>query len=170
MGGDGYSWIGPNNFNSNLQNPTITFISPQAQGVYTITITRGPCTNSTTYSLTVWPLPVPTAGNDGPKCETKKLQLSATTVNSVVSYIWLGPNFNTGTKNPLLDSVKLTQSGIYTLTVTDFHGCKASATTSVSILQNPKIAATGDTVCLNYPAILKVTGANTYLWTGPQFY
>ncbi|WP_343533414.1 LamG-like jellyroll fold domain-containing protein [Pedobacter sp.] len=37
-----YSWTGPNNFTSSLQNPTLTY-SDAAKGVYTVTVSRNGC-------------------------------------------------------------------------------------------------------------------------------
>ncbi|MDI1353433.1 MAG: gliding motility-associated C-terminal domain-containing protein [bacterium] len=169
-GGDFYSWAGPNSFSSVQQNPTINFVQTTAGGIYTLTVTRGPCVNSTTQSLTVWALPVPTASNTGAACQTKTLQLLASTINTVTNYYWFGPFFSSTLKNPVLDSCKISYSGVYTLTVLDFHTCQASANTTVTVLQNPIVTASGATVCLNQPATLSATGAVTYFWTGPKYY
>ena len=169
-GGLSYSWSGPNSFNSTVSNPTLTSVTLPADGIYTLAVTVGPCVASITKSVTIYPLPTPTASNTGPVCEKKQLQLL---VNySGVSYLWLGPNiFSAFAQNPApIDSVKLSQSGIYTVTVTDNNGCKASSTTTVSILPNPIVTASGATVCLNAEAIISASGAVNYLWSGPGFY
>ncbi|MDI1355917.1 MAG: gliding motility-associated C-terminal domain-containing protein [bacterium] len=169
-GASSYAWAGPGGFLSNQQNPQITAVSMAAMGNYTLTATTGPCINTTTYALMVYPLPTPTASNSGPVCETKTLQLFAATGNTVSTYFWLGPNFSTSTKNPVRDSTKLSFSGVYTLTVQDQHMCQATAHTTVSILSNPMVTASGATVCLYASALLSANGASSYIWTGPAFF
>ncbi|MDI1355915.1 MAG: gliding motility-associated C-terminal domain-containing protein [bacterium] len=169
-GGSTYSWIGPAGFNSNQQNPQINFVSMAGMGTYSLTVFTGPCVNSTSYSLTVYPLPNPAATNNGPVCETKTLNLFASTGNTVSTYSWMGPLFYSSNQNPRRDSSKLSFSGIYTLTVQDYHMCQASAQTTVVILQNPVVSASGATVCLYQPATLSANGASSFLWSGPAFY
>ena len=169
-GGLLYSWAGPNSFSSLLQSPVLPNVTVPAAGMYTLTITTGPCVTSATRSITVYPLPVPTASNNGPLCETKKLLLSAG--NSGNLYVWQGPlgytNFN---QHPApIDSVKLNRSGIYSLTVTDAHNCSNQTTTTVTVLPNPVVTAVGATVCLNDSAVIKASGAITYVWYGPGNY
>jgi hypothetical protein len=51
-----YSWTGPNNFSSNLQNPTIPNATVANSGIYTCNITGMPpnsCTSSATVNITV---------------------------------------------------------------------------------------------------------------------
>jgi hypothetical protein len=49
-----YSWLGPNGFNSNLQNPSINTSNPQNQGYYYLTITDNQnCKNSDSTYVTV---------------------------------------------------------------------------------------------------------------------
>ena len=169
-GGVLYNWSGPNFFNNNAQNPFINAATTLASGMYSLTVNVGPCVATTSKSLTVYPLPVPIAGNNGPLCENKILKLSAG--GTGLAYVWNGPlGFTSYTQNPLpIDSVKLNRSGTYTLTVTDTHGCKNYTTTSVTIMNNPKVSASGATVCLNSPAILTASGAATYYWMGPNNY
>lgn len=41
-----YNWLGPNNFQSNLQNPIITDITPSMAGVYKLKTIKGICESS----------------------------------------------------------------------------------------------------------------------------
>lgn len=169
-GGVLYNWSGPNFFSSNLQSTVINAATTLASGMYSLTVNVGPCVATTSKSLTVYPLPVPTASNNGPLCENKILKLSAG--GTGLGYYWQGPlGFTSYTQTPLpIDSVKLNRSGTYSLTVTDSHGCSNFTTTNVTIMTNPKVSASGATVCLNSPAILTASGAATYYWTGPNNY
>src|SRR5688500_20388985 len=69
-------------------------------------------------------------------------------------------------QNIHIDSMAFYNSGVYTSTVTDNNGCKGAVNRQVTVLVNPILTVLGDTVCLNAPAKLKVSGANTYLWYG----
>ncbi|WP_170111412.1 HYR domain-containing protein, partial [Mangrovibacterium marinum] len=56
-----YSWSGPNNFSSTLQNPTINNISTAASGSYSVEVTdANNCTATASVSVTVRPTPTAT--------------------------------------------------------------------------------------------------------------
>jgi gliding motility-associated-like protein len=172
-GGLGYSWAGPNGFNSGLQNPVINNVTLPASGVYTLDVITGPCVSTATTWVTVYPLPVPTITNSGAPCETKSLSLIASESSNdvILSYFWSGPQtFTASTPAITILNSGPQHSGVYTVTLHDGNSCEASATTTVTIMPNPNIAAKGATVCLHQPAILSATGAVTYTWTGPSFY
>ena len=169
-GGNSYLWTGPNAFNSAVQTPTLWQIPFSGGGIYNLQATTGPCIANTSYSLTVWPLPVVLASSSGNICETKTVQLFCQTAGTVVSYSWQGPFFSSVKQNPTRTPASLLQNGAYTVTVTDANNCIQSATTAVTVLQNPNVSANGATVCLNQPAILTANGANTYQWSGPDLF
>jgi hypothetical protein len=50
-----YSWVGPNGFTSNQQNPTITGVSMNAAGTYTVTATLNGCSGTASTMITVAP-------------------------------------------------------------------------------------------------------------------
>jgi gliding motility-associated-like protein len=167
IGGTNYSWTGPNGFNSLLQNPSINNVNLTTTGFYTLTVTKGPCIVSASIPVLIHPLPTPVATNNGPICENMKLVLSASTAsnNIITNYIWQGPN-NFVAYNSLaqINNSQLNNSGVYTIQVIDFNGCKNASTTTVTILNNPTVSALGDTVCYMQPATLMASGANNYLW------
>ena len=170
-GGTSYAWLGPNLFNTTVQSPTLGNVGMAASGVYTLTITKGPCVTSGTTALVVYSLPTISATNNGPACQNKQLSLSA--ASNGVSFVWVGPSayLKFSQNTPPIDSVNLYHAGIYTVTTTDIHSCQASATTTVVILPNPALTAQSTTVCLFDTATLTVNGANTYQWYGPgNFY
>ncbi|HQQ94059.1 MAG TPA: gliding motility-associated C-terminal domain-containing protein [Bacteroidia bacterium] len=169
-GAQQFVWSGPAGFSSSQQNPLISPAGVNASGLYTLMVSTGPCTVSASMSATVLALPVPLAGNSGPACEGKQIQLLVN--NSALTYTWTGPNgYQSTQQNPVLNPLQLNQSGMYTVSVTDQHSCSASAVSAVTVLANPVLQATGDQVCLLQPAQLNVSGANTYTWIGPgSFY
>jgi len=169
-GGDSYTWSGANGFSSAIQSPTISQIPFAGGGLYNVLATKGPCIASDIYSLTVWPLPVVAASNNGPICETKTVQLYCQTVSPVITYNWFGPQYYSLQQNPSRHPATTLQNGTYTVVVTDANNCVQTSTTDVTVLQNPNVSATGATVCLNQPAILTGNGANTYQWYGPDLF
>lgn len=160
-----YSWSGPASFGSTVQSPTITSAATSASGTYTVTVMVGVCTGSTTINVTVNPLPTPSASNSGPVCEGNGLSFNG---NGGISYSWNGPNgFVSNSQTPGISAPSVSNSGTYTLVVTDANGCTNFTTTSAVVNPLPAISITGATVCANTTINLTATGGTTYNWTGP---
>ncbi len=165
-GGNVYAWSGPNGFNYGFSNPIIPNVSVAASGIYTLYLTLGPCTASTTQSVLIFPLPSPVALNTGPVCDTKSVGLSVNSNN--VTYTWTGPGgFNSNLQSPVIGIMTPNLAGTFSVVVTDTNSCKASATTSVTVLANPVLTVQGDRVCYGEQAVISASGAATYVWTGP---
>lgn len=161
-----YTWTGPNAFSSTLQNPTIANISALGAGTYSLLVSMASCTAVTNTLVTVNPLPVPTAINSGPVCATNSVQLIG---GGGATYTWSGPgSYGSTIQSPVLSSPQVSNTGVYSLTVADAIGCEASITTSLTILGNPLVSATGTNVCYNAPGTLTVTGGASYYWEGPN--
>lgn len=80
--------------------------------------------------------------------------------NSMASYQWLPTNQSTSV-------VSVFESGNYTLTATDIHGCKATATVSVLMNNNtplPVPSATNILICYNTSTILTAVSTGTVKW------
>lgn len=164
-GGAPYTWRGPNAFFSLAQNPSINNVQLASSGVYTLVSTLNTCTAIAVQTIVVNPLPVPTATNNSPICANNLLQFTGL---GGVTYTWTGPaSYSSVVQNDAIASSSLANIGIYTLTVTDVNNCKASTTTTVSILPNPAIAVTGTNVCYGAPGTLSVSGGIGWSWTGP---
>ncbi|HRD40162.1 MAG TPA: immunoglobulin domain-containing protein, partial [Bacteroidia bacterium] len=58
-GGATFAWSGPNSFVSAQQNPTIANVTLAEAGVYTLLVSSGTCTASTTATIVINPLPTP---------------------------------------------------------------------------------------------------------------
>jgi gliding motility-associated-like protein len=86
-------------------------------------------------------------------------------------YFWQGPaGFSSTSSQVIRPSSTAAYGGIYSLRVQDIHGCSKSKSDTIQVLANPILVSHGDKVCLNDPAILTVSGAVSYSWTGPGFY
>ena len=163
-----YTWTGPNNFSSNLQNPNIPNATPQMGGLYTLigTSAQG-CTAVTVSNVLIIALPVPTITANDP-CFGGTLNLTG---SGGVAYSWQGPNnFSSLGQNNTINNVSLLANGQYTLTVYA-GGCSGITVADVTIhpLPNPVIAVTSP-VCFSQPISFTATGGSSYEWYGPNSY
>jgi gliding motility-associated-like protein len=161
-----YNWAGPNGFNSVTQNTTISNVSINASGVYTLTVTKGPCVASLSKTVVINPLPVPTATSNGPVCENKSLVLDVIVTNGVF-YTWNGPKaFSSPTQSNVIFPVTSANAGKYSVQVIDNNGCKGTSSIQVVVLPNPVLTVSSVTVCIYQPAIITASGAASYAWVG----
>jgi hypothetical protein len=91
------------------------------------------------------------ASNNSPKCAGESVQLTATPSNTTgaVTYAWTGPNgYTSSAQSPLVANAA---AGTYSVTITDLNGCKANASTTVTILNisvtNPGTLNPGFAAC-----------------------
>jgi gliding motility-associated-like protein len=165
-GGVTYSWSGPVGFSSLLQNPGINNVQMVNGGTYTLTVTAGTCSNSTTYVATINPLPVPTASVTNPVCVN---QQASFTGSGGVNYLWTGPGgFNQPAQNAVIAVAQPSNGGTYTLTVTDANSCVNYTTTNLIVNPLPQINVNNPTACQNGIINLSAGGAASYTWSGPQ--
>jgi hypothetical protein len=132
----------------------ISFGNQTAAGSYTVvaTNTTTSCTAAMSGSATISinPLPTAGAGSNSPVCASSTLNLTS---SGGVSYSWTGPNgFSSTQQNPSRNAVTAADGGSYSVTVTDANGCKAMATTDVTItptvIPSVVISATpGNNIC-----------------------
>jgi gliding motility-associated-like protein len=166
-GGGTYLWDGPLTYSSSVQNPAINLSLPGMSGVYTVTVTLGPCSATATTSVTVNPLPVPSASDTGPYCEGAIISLSA---SGGGTYSWNGPaGFISTSQNPSITSSTTAMTGAYSVTVTAL-GCTATATTNVTVNPLPvPVAGSNSPVCENQTINLTANnGFVNYGWAGPN--
>jgi hypothetical protein len=130
-GGTSYAWAGPNSFSSTASAPNIPNAPLAATGIYTMVATIGPCSASTTKSITVHPLPTPTLSSNSPICRKEPIQLIGSGGNA---YSWVGPNQYQGFgTNVIIPGAILANAGTYTATATDQYGCVNVATLAIVI-------------------------------------
>ncbi len=119
----------------NVSDPTAT---PTVTTDYMVTIEYA-CgyINLDTVTVTVYPLPVASATNDGPICLGETLTLMA---DGGTSYEWEGPDgYSSFVQEPTIQNVTTDAEGVYSVTVTDAAGCTDVATTFVLIDTGPDI-------------------------------
>ena len=171
-GGATYTWLGPNSFNSNTQNPNINPVTALAGGTYSLLVTSGTCSANITANITVNPTPVVNIVSTNITCFG--LQNGTSTANVVggngpFNFMWSSfPVQNTSTALGL-------GAGNYNVTVTDNNGCVSTQTTNLSQPTALSLSINSSTtqVCAGSPINLNAianggTGPYTYLWNpGP---
>ncbi len=165
--GTSYTWTGPSAFTSNNQNPTIANSTTAMSGVYTVTTTTGLCKATATTNVVVNPLPAPAPTNTGPYCPGNTIQLNVGAFNT---YTWSGPSsFASNAQNPTQTNAQTTNSGNYTVTVTNATGCTNTAITNVVVNPTPTVVVGSNSpVCLNSNINLTASGGTGYSWSGPN--
>ncbi|MCS6905390.1 MAG: PKD domain-containing protein [Bacteroidia bacterium] len=169
-----YRWSGPNNFNTTLQNPVLTNITPNANGIYSVIAITNSCTSEVaTVTLEVLPSPAnlrPTY--NGPLCAGQTLQLSATEIEGA-EYQWSGPGrFNSRQQSPRIVNITTAQAGIYSV-IAKLGECTSTVeTVNVTVLPAPGniVAWNNGPTCQGSTLSLQATSVAgaTYFWTGPS--
>lgn len=142
---------------------TTQSITVYATGSYTVEVTdEGGCTGvSDPVDVTVFQPPVPTITADGPTiaCEGETIVLTASESST---YLW-----STGS---ITQSITVTETGLYTVTVTDANGCEGEASIEITInpvpTPLPVITADGPTTfCSGDSVTLSADTWESYLWS-----
>jgi hypothetical protein len=169
--GANYSWVGPQQYTSLEQNPTLP--ANAASGVYSVIAILGNCSSAvatTNVQILNQPLNL-VATYNGPVCEGKELQLSASAIVGA-TYRWTGPGgYTSNSQNPTIDFVTTTLTGVYSV-VANVGRCSTSATVSVSIRPAPAGVQAGNNgpVCAgsNLSLTASTVVGGSYMWYGPQ--
>ena len=171
-----YQWSGPNNFSSNVQNPSVNNMQAINAGIYTVNAVLGNCSSPATVNIIVNPSPAQSVTvNGNPLCIGDSLQV--TTNNNVPggSYSWSGPNsFSTSNKNFTIYNIHAANAGYYYLNAS-LNACTVLDTLNIVINPKPSVPVisanspicTNDTLRLN--ASDSLSGVS-YQWLGPNPY
>ncbi|MCB0700372.1 MAG: SBBP repeat-containing protein [Chitinophagales bacterium] len=172
-----WNWTGPNSFNSAAKDTFIinSTLSDSGSYILTATLNSTGCSLNDTVDVEMRPTPnKPTAGSNSPVCETKQLNLGATSSTGGVSYSWVGPSsFGSSTQSPTVtNNATSANVGNYILTTT-LNGCSNRDTTTVVVLPKPTkptATATNSPLCQDQNLLLTGSGSTsgaTYNWYGP---
>ncbi|MCZ2460881.1 MAG: lamin tail domain-containing protein, partial [Chitinophagales bacterium] len=170
-GGATYSWTGPNGFTSNSQNPSITNVTTNASGDYTVTVTDGNgCSATATTNVVINQTPVISASPSSQVvCSGENFApISISTNIPGVTYSWTRTNTSgnligmdpagpTGTlpdalTGALTNTTTLVQNSTFTFTAISATGCLSNSTTATVTVNPPPTVTpiTGPTsVCVN---------------------
>lgn len=166
-GATNYTWMPGSLSGSNV------VVSPTATTVYTVTGDNGGCSSSATVQIDVTPGPqnVTASATGTITCFVSSVGLLGSTTSTNVTYLWNGPNsFTSAAQNP----TPITQSGTYTLTVTDLGtGCPLSVTCAVignTTIPNFSVTVSGNLGCNTTVTLMASSSTSagiTYTWAGP---
>lgn len=137
ISGARYLWSGPGGYSSAVQNPTISSVSVNSGGVYSVIAIANGCTSAAVPSvLTVNAGPGSiSAAYNGPLCEGQSLVLSAGAVNNAL-YSWSGPGgFQSSEQTPVIAAAGTQHSGVYS--VVAIVGDCSSSVASIDVEVRP---------------------------------
>ncbi len=172
--GVNFSWSGPDTFSASIFDPTISPAQTLNSGNYTVTVTKGICSNSNSVNVVVNQTPsTPVLTSTSPVCSGDLLTLSATASPSTGTWHWSGPNgFTSLTEFPSILSVSTYATGTYTVYEVS-NGCYSPVSTiDVIVNSTPDVpleysnspVCQGDTLKLF--ASDDTAGVN-FSWAGP---
>ncbi|MBL7980891.1 MAG: gliding motility-associated C-terminal domain-containing protein [Flavobacteriales bacterium] len=132
--------------------PTIT-VGP---GSYSVTVTNGACTSSDAITIVQASTPLDQL-QDVSRCADQPITLDAGNAGS--TYLW-----NTGATSA---SVTATNSGTYTVLVTNSSGCSATFDAVVNVIQPPTVYLGADTALCEGQVLVLDAGnpGSTYAWS-----
>jgi hypothetical protein len=145
-GGSFYAWS---------TGQTTSGISVNSNGDYTVTVSDVySCSATTSISTVVYAVPTASIAGILEFCSSTPGTLTA---SGGTSYSW-----NTGNIGA---SLTVNNSGNYTVTVSDIHGCTDVSSTTVVVHQTPTASISGIlSLCTGQSTILTAAGANIYAW------
>lgn len=112
------------------------------------------CAATVEWYISVMPVPMVTISGDTLMCQGDTTVLTCSTANS---YLW-----STGETSK---SIRVGETGVYTVVVTNTMGCTNSASLNVHVDAYPVILITGDTIlCQGRASMLYAYGGTSYLW------
>ena len=143
---------------------TTQSITVSASGSYTVTVSNGSCSStSAATTVTANPLPpVPTITASGPTtfCAGGSVTLTSSSATG-----------NTWSNGATTQSITVTTSGSFTVTVSNLGCSSVSAPVTVTVNPVPTVSASNNgPLCVNQALNLTASGTvgGTYSWTGPN--
>ncbi|MDP5139608.1 MAG: hypothetical protein NWP83_03955, partial [Spirosomaceae bacterium] len=128
VSGAAYSWTGPNNFSSSLQNPTIPNVTGAANGPYNLTVSLNGCTASTSTTVVINQQPNLSLNKTDVLCAGENT--GTITVNGSLAsppYIYSRNGVDFQSSNVFIG----VSNGFNTITISDSKGCTNSAQITV---------------------------------------
>jgi len=137
-----YAWICPDSSIIYEQNPNLGAGDTSISGTYILTVTNGHgCEDIDSTVVVIYPKPVGAASDSGPYCGDETIELFASP-DLMASYEWAGSaGFESFLQNPTIPDALPENSGIYTVIVTNEHGCADTAFVDVVVNERPIMEA-----------------------------
>lgn len=138
---------------------SVVVANPTTTTVYSVLGASGTCTNTSSGTVTVVPLPTLSATN-GSVCGGSSATL---TVSGATDYTW-SPASDLSATNGSVVTASPSVTTVYTITGSAF-GCSSVTTSTVSVLSNPTVSVNGATVCAGSTVNISASGATNYTWS-----
>nr|MBA3662744.1 hypothetical protein [Bacteroidota bacterium] len=166
-GANTYTWVGPNNYLSNLQNPVLSNNILAYSGTYSVLGAINGCTSTANTNVVINPLPNITASTSSANiCANSGFTLSA---GGGTAYAWMGPmGFSSLSSSVPFSNAQTIMTGTYNVTGTDGNGCVNTASVVQVVNPNPSPVAFGAVKCLNEDLPISAVGGTNYQWSGPS--
>lgn len=163
--GNSYAWSGPNNFNSNMQQPSLSNITFNGAGIYQVVVeTAAACFHTLPFEIEVNANPSLEVTNNSPLCEGDTLILSSTTDGSSV---WSYNQETTAASQLQINAVAMNNAGSYNLQVQK-NACLVNVTNTVVVNPAPDLFVSyASPSCIGSIVNFMASGASTYEWSGP---
>jgi len=181
LGATSFTWVGPNGYTTNIQNPTLTNITPTMSGNYSVTAyyssnqTTLVCTSTAVSNVSVVPKNPVLVSQPQNICQGSNSVIVTASASANPLYNWFGPNnLNLQQQTLSFNNIQPFVSGNYVVNAIWSIGsvsCATSNTTNLNIVPvNTVTVVPQITVCENENATLTSTaqGAISYTWTGPN--
>ena len=169
--GVSYAWSGPNNFSSNEQSPTISDLTSENAGTYTLTVTKTAtgCSSIASVNVTVKPLPTVTIPQANPAvCPGASVNILVVTDDENTSMLsGLPEEFNLNNATHRITG-STNNSGEYEYIVTTSNACgSATASGTITVYALPAITFTGsNSFCQNSNTTISVQEEyDSYSWS-----
>jgi hypothetical protein len=157
-----YSWTGPNNFTSSVQNPALTNAQPNASGFYVLELTDNCGTTLIdSIQITVHANPIVTVTPDTAQYCNPGTPV-ALTASGADTYTW-SPAAGLSATTGASVNASPTANTNYIVVGTDLNGCIGRDTAVINVVLSPVIAsvtATPSTICQGDTAQLDVVMAS----------
>jgi hypothetical protein len=152
-------WVTPNASYYWSNGATTQSLDVSQSGTYNVTVTNyltGCEVSSTPVTITVNPLPYVDLGNDTAICDGQQVVLDAG--NGYTNYSWNGGAYHS-------QSVTITQTGIWNVTVTDVNNCSNKDSINIIVNPNPVVEFGDDTTfCGTHLYLNAGSGFASYNW------
>ena len=165
-----FLWTGPNNFVSQIQNPTISNSNSNHNGEYTLTVTEMAtgCTSSASINVSVKPLPtvnIAQVAMNPSVCPEAFINILVEGQNGTLSLSGLpeSVSLNNGFING-----SISESGSYPYTVTNTSECGTdSVEGTITVYDRPNITLTGNnSFCQGSSTTIGMEESyNNYIWS-----
>ncbi len=168
-----YSWEGPNYYYAYGPNQTITDVTPDYAGTYTVTISYPNCKAIESSNVEITNSFSVIFQANSPVCEGQTFVVSNNGTSGGTppfTYQWTGPDgFTSSLAEISFPNVTMNNNNTqFYVTVSDANGCKYYDSFTLIINESPSVQIQGNNqICEGSTLTLTASGGEFYTWSGP---